>query len=225
MKPTFLLTVALLFPLGFAILPHTPAYAQTQPNREQVLEACAGDQIRALPMPFVDVAPDHWAYDIVLKMYYCGPVRGPLAAQELQRLQNQSSQLPDANTLSSAQETVEIKGRLYHLESYLWHNAIPSRMKDGNPTNTFISVIADDKQAFPASLKLDRLWLIKDDGEMWTTVLNDEARQPAAYYIENTVNNGPTWEATLVSVVLRLTDGENNTYFLKAKEQYIMHGD
>ncbi|MBW4678762.1 MAG: hypothetical protein KME19_01435 [Microcoleus vaginatus WJT46-NPBG5] len=232
MKPTFLLTLAFVVPLGLAILSHTPAHAQTQPNREQVLQACAGDQIRTLPMPFVDVAPEHWAYDIVLKMYYCGPVRGPLAAQELRRLQNQSSQLgeiaalPDANTLSSAQETVEIKGRQYRLETYLWRDAMPSTMIDGNPTNTVVRVVAKDQQAFPVSLKLERLWLVKNDGQMWTTTLDGEAQQPAGNQIENSATNAPSWElGALVDVVVKLVDGENNTYFLKATEQPILHTD
>ncbi|MBD2041830.1 hypothetical protein [Microcoleus sp. FACHB-672] len=228
MKPTFFLTVAFVLPLGLAILPHTSAQAQTQPNREQVLQACAGDQIRTLPMPFVDVAPDHWAYDTVLKMYYCGPVRGSLATQELRKLQTQGSQLgeiaalPDANTLSSAQERVEIKGQQYRLETSILQNPL-NEMTETRLTSTVILVATEDQEAVPASLKVDRLWLVKTDGEMWTTSLDSTATQSAANQIENISTTALGWEiGALVDVIVRLTDEENNTYFLKATEQPIL---
>ncbi|MEP0916089.1 hypothetical protein NC981_04615 [Leptolyngbya sp. DQ-M1] len=51
--------------------------AQTppQPTTEQIYQACTQDRAETLPNPFVDVAPNHWAYKAVLSMHYCGAFR------------------------------------------------------------------------------------------------------------------------------------------------------
>lgn len=61
----------------------TPVKAQTpapntepaQPTRNQVANACIQNQAEALPLPFSDVSPNHWAFKAVMTMYYCGAFR------------------------------------------------------------------------------------------------------------------------------------------------------
>lgn len=48
---------------------------QVQPTREQVLNACVQNRAETLPNPFTDVPSNHWAYNAVLTMYYCGAYR------------------------------------------------------------------------------------------------------------------------------------------------------
>ena len=48
---------------------------QVQPMREQILNACVQNQVETLPNPFTDVPSNHWAYNAILTMYYCGAYR------------------------------------------------------------------------------------------------------------------------------------------------------
>lgn len=48
---------------------------QTQPTREEILNACVQNRAETLPNPFSDVPSNHWAYKAVLTMYYCGAYR------------------------------------------------------------------------------------------------------------------------------------------------------
>lgn len=42
------------------------------PTKAEVLAACTNNQAQTLPNPFVDLAPDHWAFQAVMNLYYCG---------------------------------------------------------------------------------------------------------------------------------------------------------
>ncbi len=89
-----------------------------------------------------------------------------------------------------------------------------------------IRVSASDKKAFPASLKVDRLWVIKDEGQVWETELAGVGRQPTANQLEKVARNGPKWEpGTKVDVVVRLVDKDNRTYLLRAAQQLISRTD
>ncbi len=233
MKPTFLAIAAFLLPLWIAaplpVRAEQSLVAQARPTLEQVLQACANDQMRSLPMPFSDVPAGHWAYDSVMKLYYCGPVRGPIAAAELERLQRQSSQpddiavLPEMNALLSAPETVEIDGRQYVLETYLWRDFMPISPPGGKPLMASIRVTATDERAFPATLKVDRVWVVSDAQQVWETDLGGEARQPTANQLETIARNGPKWEpGTTVDVIIRLIDSDNRSYLLRASGQQIV---
>lgn len=228
MRRRILIATALLVPLWLA----APAGAQTQPSTEQILQACASDQMRTLPVPYTDVPADHWAFDAVMKMHYCGPYRGQLAADELRRLQGQRSQigeiasLPPMNTVLSAPSAVEIEGRQYVLETYLWRDFMPISPPGGKPLIASIRVSAKDRGAFPSSLEADRLWVIKDEGQVWETELAGEGKQPTGNQLEKVARNGPKWEpGTKVDVVVRLVDRDNRTYLLRAPQQLISRTD
>ena len=228
MRRSILIATALLVPLCLG----APADAQTQPIAEQILQACASDQIRTLPVPYTDVPADHWAFDAVMKMHYCGPYRGQLAADELRRLQSQRSQigeiasLPTMNTLLSAPLSGKIEKRQYVLSTYLWRDFMPISPPGGKPLIASIRVSASDNKAFPSSLTVDRLWALKDAGQVWETELAGEGRQTAANQLEKVARNGPKWEpGTKVDVVVRLEDKDNRTYLLRAAQQLISRTD
>lgn len=95
MKLKLLTILTLLASIGLV----TPAKAQNAPTREaqvtgdEVLEACAENRADTLPNPFSDVSPDHWAYQAVLSMYYCGAYRGAIPPEQVKPfLRPQSNQ-------------------------------------------------------------------------------------------------------------------------------------
>jgi hypothetical protein len=60
--------------------------AQVTPTAQEVVDACVAGQVTTLPNPYTDVAPDHWAYEAVLNMYYCGVIRPGLPPSVVERL-------------------------------------------------------------------------------------------------------------------------------------------
>jgi hypothetical protein len=221
MKRIFLLTATLILPLWI----FTIINAQAQPNKEQILQACAGNQMQTLPMPFSDVPANHWAYDHVMKMYYCGVYRGDIAAAELQRLQAQNSNNREIalNTLLSAPETVEIAGRQYSLETFLWRDFMPPASAENSQMLASIKIIANDNQPFPNNLNAGQMWVVAENGEVWQTTLVDEGATSASNQIERMARNGPNWETgTSVDVIIQLTDSQNQTYLIRAPQQTII---
>jgi hypothetical protein len=61
-------------------------HAQESPSAQQVVDACVTDRVTTLPNPYSDVASEHWAYEAVLKMHYCGVIRPGLPATLIERL-------------------------------------------------------------------------------------------------------------------------------------------
>ncbi|MGJ3244981.1 MAG: S-layer protein [Elainellaceae cyanobacterium] len=59
---------------------------QTEPSAQQVVDACVGGEVETLPNPYTDVAPEHWAYEAVLNLYYCGVIRPGLPSTVVERL-------------------------------------------------------------------------------------------------------------------------------------------
>ncbi len=54
----------------------------------ELLEACVAGDVTAFPNPFSDLDPDHWAYEAVIKLHYCGAYRGAIAPAVLLRQQS-----------------------------------------------------------------------------------------------------------------------------------------
>ncbi|MCS6781818.1 MAG: hypothetical protein RMI89_06735 [Gloeomargarita sp. SKYBB_i_bin120] len=61
----------LIFGLAALLLP-VPAIAA----ESRVAQACATRRVRELPIPFADLDPNHWAFEAVMTLYYCGAYRG-----------------------------------------------------------------------------------------------------------------------------------------------------
>ena len=110
MKLRLLTTAVVLAVMGFAIpvkaqnpetsTPETPS-VQTQPNTDQVLQACAKDQADTLPNPYRDIPANHWALKAVLSMYYCGAYRGSIPPERAKSVLEQlNPQLSNPNPQS-----------------------------------------------------------------------------------------------------------------------------
>lgn len=128
-------------------------------------------------------------------------------------------------TLLSAPEQVEIDGRKYLLETYMWRDFMPIVPPDGRSLIALIWVTAIDSLQFPSWLDANRLWVIKDK-ELWETKFSNEARPRYPYKLEKIARDGPKWSPKIqVDVVVRLVDRENRTYLLKASKQWIGRTD
>lgn len=125
--------------------------------------------------------------------------------------------------LKSAPEQIEINGRKYSLETYLWRDFMPISPPDGKPLKAIVRVTAVDHQPFPADLIVDQVWVI-NEGEVWEKALpkDDEQRQAEPYQLERLAIDGPKWKpGSLVDVVVRIIDRSGNSYLLKASKQKI----
>ncbi|MGJ3254074.1 MAG: S-layer protein [Elainellaceae cyanobacterium] len=60
--------------------------AQAEPSAQQVVDACVSGEVETLPNPYTDVTPDHWVYEAVLTMYYCGVIRPGLPPTVVERV-------------------------------------------------------------------------------------------------------------------------------------------
>jgi len=142
------------------------------------------------------------------------------------------SPLPTVEMLLSSPEQIEIEGRQYVLETYLWRDFMPVSPPDGKPLIALIWITAVDLLPFPGALDADRLWVVNDQ-QFWETEFSDEER-PAdpnrKHQLEKIARDGPKWGPGIyVDVVVRIvyykTAGHKKEYFLKASRQLIGRTD
>ena len=128
-------------------------------------------------------------------------------------------------TLLSAPEQVEIGGRKYVLETFLWRDFMPFCPPDGKPLIALVWVTAVDSVEFPSSLDANRLWVIKDK-KVWETKFSNEERARYPYKLEKVARDGPKWGPKIeVDAVVRMIDRGKRTYLLKASNQWISRTD
>ncbi len=138
------------------------------------------------------------------------------------------SQIPiEIEKLLSAPERIEIYGRNFVMQTYLWRDFMPGEHIEGSSLYAVIKVIATDTLEFPSSIDADKLWVIKDRKEVWETGFLKVSREPHRNYLQKMAVNGPKWGPFIyVDVVVRIVDREkNNVYFLKASNQWIHRTD
>jgi hypothetical protein len=70
---------------------------------------------------------------------------------------------PSIPDLLAAPEQIEIDGREYILETYLWRDFMPPAPPDGQPLIALIWVTATDSLAFPPTIDANMLWVINDE--------------------------------------------------------------
>lgn len=130
---------------------------------------------------------------------------------------------PDIKELLAFPEQVEINGRIYTLETYLWRNLMPGTDPDG-PLIALVWVTAVDLLQFPSNLDANRLWIINGQ-EVWETEFSTAIRLKdpnRKHQLEKIARDGPKWGPDIsVDVVVRIIDHNNGVYFLKASNQYI----
>jgi hypothetical protein len=129
--------------------------------------------------------------------------------------------------LLSAPEQIEIDGRKYVLETYLWRDFMPISPPGGTPLIALIRITATDSLALPPSIDATLLWVIKDQQEVWETRFSEQERPPyPKYQLEKVARNGPKWGPGIqVDVVVKVVDGENDIYLLRASNQWIHRTD
>lgn len=127
--------------------------------------------------------------------------------------------------LLSAPERVEINGRQFVLETYLWRDFMPISPPDGKPLIALTWVTAIDSAPFPSSLNATRLWVVNGE-QVWEAKFSDEPRPPTPpHQLEKIARNGPKWGPGLqVEVVVKLVYN-NKDYLLRASKQPIWRTD
>ncbi|NJK28322.1 MAG: S-layer protein [Coleofasciculaceae cyanobacterium SM2_3_26] len=55
-------------------------------SREEIITACYQGRVRSLPNPFRDLSPNDWAYESVLKLYYCPGISPDTPPETIDRL-------------------------------------------------------------------------------------------------------------------------------------------
>jgi len=127
--------------------------------------------------------------------------------------------------LLNAPETIEIDGREFFMETFIWRDFQPICPPDGNPMVAIIWVVAADSQQFPSSVDFDYLWVINEEDDVWATDLYP--RMPTLEYwkLEKDAHDGPKWDVepypVLVDAVVRVKDGAGNEYLLRAADQIL----
>jgi hypothetical protein len=131
--------------------------------------------------------------------------------------------------LLSAPEQIEIDGREYVLETFLWRDFMPGpdMPPDGSSLIAIIYIVEIDSLLFPTSLDADFLWVIKDDVDEWVTELEDDETSTEDYKLRKIARDGPKWGSetepnVLVDVVVRVVKEDGSTYLLRAADQPIV---
>jgi hypothetical protein len=101
---------------------------------------------------------------------------------------------------------------------------MPPSPPDGRPLIALIWLTAIDSLAFPFSIDANRLWIVNDD-LVWETEFSYEERPKnpnRIHQLEKVARDGPKWGPNIqVEVIVRIIDVENNTYLLRAHDQWI----
>lgn len=126
--------------------------------------------------------------------------------------------------LREAALVIEIQGRQYTLETYLWRDFMPGGNAGGSDLMAVIDITAVDKLPFPAEIDSSRLWVLKGE-EVWETGFSEEQRPPDQahlYQLRKIARNGPRWDTGIqVEVVVKVTSLGGTSYLLRAAKQTI----
>ena len=117
----------------------------------------------------------------------------------------------------------------YRLDGYLWRDFMPTigGGGGGSPLMAALEVTAVGADAFPASVTVDRLWVVNGD-EVWAThPVEEQPRGGAgATTLAVMAREGPRWGPGItVDVVVRLRAAGGGTMLLRAAGQPIHRTD
>ncbi len=125
--------------------------------------------------------------------------------------------------LLSAHEEIEIDDRMYALDAFIWRDFMPFCPPNGRPLIASVSVTATDSLEFPKSIDADRIWIV-NGSDVWESGFSTEerTRHSSSNHLEKIARGGPKWQTGIkVDVVVRVIDGADNIYLLKASDQPI----
>jgi hypothetical protein len=128
------------------------------------------------------------------------------------------------DTLLAAPEAVELGGRTFVLETYLWRDFMPVAEVGGSDLMAVVFVTAVDLEPFPDDVDSNRLWVINGE-DVWETEFSWEnrPRDPGhPHQLEKYAGGGPKWPIGIdVDVVVRLQTQGGRTRLLRASGQTI----
>lgn len=123
---------------------------------------------------------------------------------------------------------IEIDGRQYTLETYLWRDFMPPANPGGSDLMAVIDITAVDKLPFPADIDSSKLWVINGE-EVWETAFSGESRprdMAHPHQLEKYASGGPKWSTGIqVEVVVRVTSPPGKISLLRATKQVIGRTD
>ncbi len=130
--------------------------------------------------------------------------------------------------LLSAPLEIEVAGRKYVLETFLWRDFMPVSPPDGSDLRAVVRITAVDLQPFPSDLDADRLWVI-NGRDVWETAFSGENRPRDGLHphqLEKIARGGPKWETgTRAEVVVRAVTRAGRSFLLRATSQPIHRTD
>jgi hypothetical protein len=129
------------------------------------------------------------------------------------------------NDLLTAPLAVEINGRQFTLETYLWRDFMPgSTPPDGSLLGAVVYLTAVDGQPFPAETDSNRIWVVNGE-EVWETTFASESRPRSPAHLnqlQKYASGGPRWDVgAQVEVVVRVTVSTAAPCLLRATKQVI----
>jgi hypothetical protein len=167
----------------------------------------------AVALVIISVSVSVFAYNYVLNL---NPTKSSFTAEEL----------------LTAPEQIEIDNRSYVMDTYLSRDFMPRIVDDlsqpvHSPIMASITINSTDKQDFPSSVNTNRLWLIKNQTEVWEIQGAGEKQAPLIdSQLIKVYRNGPEWgtpdSLLQVDVVIEIIH-EGNAYWLKASNQTIWY--
>lgn len=124
-----------------------------------------------------------------------------------------------------------LAGFTYRVESYLWRDFMPTvgGSPSGSPLMAALEVtVNDDTASFPASVTVDRLWVVNGE-QVWETRPREEQPRGADGHPETLsvmAREGPRWGPGIaVDVVVRLRAANGAVLLLRAAGQPINRTD
>ena len=126
--------------------------------------------------------------------------------------------------LLAAPQAVEINGRQFKLETFVWRDLMPTSDPNGFELNAAVYLTAIDGQPFPDFIDSNRIWVINGEN-VWETTFRGELRPRDSehlYQLEKVANGGPRWDVgAQVEVVVRVTRLMAAPCLLRATKQTI----
>lgn len=123
---------------------------------------------------------------------------------------------------------IQIDGRNYTLETFLWRDFMPVSPPDGKPLIALVKIAPQDSLPFPTNLTAEKLWIILPDSTtFWETGFSTETVSPDSNKLCKIARNGPKFGPGIyVEVVIKLNDSVNGSVsYLRAPDQYISRTD
>lgn len=131
-------------------------------------------------------------------------------------------------TLLSSPTQIQLGGRSFALETYLWRDFMPISPPDGKPLTALVKIKPSDTLPFPANITAVKLWIIlQDSTTFWETDFSTETVPFDSNKLCKIARGGPKYGPDIyVEVVVKLNNSSDNSVaYLRATKQYIYRTD